>query len=84
MRPAMKSAFCLAIIVPIAVLAWPGEAVQQKTQRLRGEIVDAEGSARLPARIYIQGADGAWHFPTSAGGSAFTYKKQRGDNPKCV
>ncbi|MCI0680882.1 MAG: CehA/McbA family metallohydrolase [Gemmataceae bacterium] len=54
--------------------------------RLTGEIVDDATARPLPARIYIQGADGAWHFPRSqaADGAAIPYKKQRGDNPRCV
>ena len=53
---------------------------------LTGEIVDDATERPLPARVYVQGEDGAWHFPRSQakGGSAVTYKKQRADNPRCV
>lgn len=46
---------------------------------LTGQIVDADSGAALPARLYIQGADGKWHFPRSAAakGSAIAYKKER-------
>jgi hypothetical protein len=81
----MRSWIWFALVVPIiAVPSWNGASVQKNTVRLRGEIVDAASGARLPARIYLQGADGTWHFPASGGGSAVTYKKRRRDNPKCV
>ena len=73
----------LALALAAALLADVGSA-QKKTFRLRGDIVSAESGAAMPARVYIQSADGAWHFPASMGGSAVTYKKQRADNPKCV
>lgn len=75
----------MAALVPVAAMLFAcAETVQPKTYRLHGEIVDANDGARLPARVYIQGADGTWHFPGSIGGTAVTYKKQRGDNLKCV
>lgn len=77
----MKLLLWMVMIFPTVAQA---ESGQPKSYRLRGEIVDASGGAPLPARIYIQGADGAWHFPRSIGGTAVTYKKQRPDNSKCV
>jgi hypothetical protein len=63
-------------------------AAPQESARLllTGDIVDADTGAPLPARIYIQANDGTWHFPRSQAkdGSAVYYKKQRGDNPRCV
>src|SRR5205823_7054219 len=52
--------------------------------RLRGEVLDAGTGKPLPARVYVQGADGSWHFARSEakGGSAVAYRKQRG--PKSV
>jgi hypothetical protein len=73
-----------AVALATSAVRYEANSAQQKTFRLRGEIVDADSGAALPARIYIQGADATWHFPTSEGGSAVTYKKQRADNPKCV
>src|ERR1041385_1481407 len=35
---------------------------------VEGEIVDEAGGKPLPARLYIKGADGSWHFPKSASG----------------
>lgn len=54
--------------------------------RLRGDIVDADSGKAIAARIYIQGADGSWHFPTSESpdGAAVPYKRQRGDNKNAV
>jgi hypothetical protein len=45
---------------------------------LRGTILDEAEGTPLPARIYIQGKDGAWHFvqPASADGSAVPYEKR--------
>ena len=46
---------------------------------VEGEILDATTDRPLPARLYIQAADGAWHFAqsASASGSAFRYDRQR-------
>lgn len=57
-----------------------------KTVRLGGEVVDAASGKPLPARIHIQGEDGAWHFPQSEApeGSAIPYRRQRGDNKNAV
>ena len=57
-----------------------------KTLALRGEVLDAESGKPLACRIYIQGADGSWHFAKSdsAGGSAIEYRKQKDWNPACV
>jgi hypothetical protein len=53
---------------------------------LRGLVVDAESGQPLPARVYVQGKDGVWHFPRSASpqGSAVAYRKQRNDQPRSV
>ena len=47
--------------------------------RVEGEIIDADTDRPLPARIHIQGGDGAWHFPQSESpaGSAIRYERQR-------
>lgn len=69
-----------------ATLAWSAAPQETMRGRLTGAIVDAESGQPLPARIYIQGADGAWHFPKSQAknGSAVDYKKRRPDNPRSV
>ncbi|HLQ43566.1 MAG TPA: hypothetical protein VK137_02460, partial [Planctomycetaceae bacterium] len=49
---------------------------------LRGEIRDADSDQLLPARLYIQSADGAkWFFAKSAdlNGSAIVYDRARGE-----
>ena len=47
---------------------------------LEGEVVDAASGAALPARVYIQAADGRWFFVKSASpqGTAVAYSKSRG------
>jgi hypothetical protein len=57
-----------------------------KTFVLRGEVSDAESEKPIPCRIYIQGADGSWHFASSDSprGSAVEYRKQKDWNPACV
>src|SRR5262245_5264189 len=69
------------LILAASAAGQPGS--DAKRIRLRGEIVDTSGTP-LPGRIYIEGADGTWHFPTSDGGTAIPYRKQRPDNPRSV
>ena len=76
----------VSLLLPFVAISYfdVGRA-QEKTFRLRGEIVDADSGVRLPARVYLQAADGPWHFPASDGGSAVTYKKQRpGTRSRCT
>lgn len=70
----------------VALLGIEAASQLETPLALTGQIVDADTGAPLPARIYIQGGDGAWHFPRSQvkDGSAVYYKKQRGDNPRCT
>jgi hypothetical protein len=58
-------------------LGWRDEP---KPVRLRGEILDADTGRPLPARVYVLGEDGSWHFARSEakGGSVVEYRKQRG------
>ena len=53
-----------------------------QTIAVRGDIVDADTGHPLAARLYLQGADGKWHFPKSAApdGSAVRYEKRSGFN----
>ena len=53
----------------------------QSTTRVRGRILDAKTKATIPARIYIQNAEGAWFFPDSEGGKAVRYEKRNFNNP---
>lgn len=68
----------------LAALAFGLAAAPTPLIRLNGEIVDAGTAERLPARIYIQGEDGSWHFPQTADkeGSAVPYRVQRGAKPR--
>jgi len=44
----------VAALAPLAAILFAAsESAQPKAFRLHGEIVDANGGARLPARIYI-------------------------------
>lgn len=74
------------VIAAVLLIGLLGHSQQPALRRLAGAIVDEASNRPLPARIYIQGGDGAWHFPRSQSpaGSAVAYKKQRGDNPRCV
>ena len=56
------------------------------TTRLTGRVIDDATGEPLPARIYIQGADGRWHFPESVApeGTAIRYEKQNWANTNSV
>jgi hypothetical protein len=58
----------------------------RKEVLVEGEIVDDANRNLLPARIYIRGADGAWHFPKSISsvGSAVRYERRSGFNPTSI
>lgn len=76
------SAFALlAVIPPVLPAQAPAEGI-----RVRGEVTDAATGKAVACRIYIQGADGTWHFPKSEAkaGAAVEYRKQRPDNPDSV
>lgn len=54
-------------------------AAADATTRLTGVVVSAATDMPLAARVCLQSAEGAWHFPKSAvaEGSAVEYRKQR-------
>lgn len=56
------------------------------TARVTGEVRDSATKHLLPARVYIQGEDGGWHFPRSQAknGSAVAYRKKRAERPASV
>ncbi len=66
----------LSVVCLIGMLA-----AELSAAELRGEIRDAESGQRLPARLYIQSADGEqkWFFAKSAdpNGSAIVYDRAR-------
>src|SRR5262249_12774147 len=69
----------------------PFAVIQQRQEQrsetlVRGEVIDAATRRPLPARLYIQGQDGAWHFPYSASsqGSAQRYQRRSGFNTNAV
>jgi peptidoglycan/xylan/chitin deacetylase (PgdA/CDA1 family) len=65
---------------PLAVIA---KRRRERVETLvEGEVVDAATGQPLPARVYIQGSDGTWHFPksTSLSGSAIRYERRNGGN----
>ncbi|MCC7373129.1 MAG: polysaccharide deacetylase family protein [Verrucomicrobiales bacterium] len=53
---------------------------------VEGEIRDAASGDLMPARIYIQGADGTWYFPRSASssGQAARYERRHGSGTNSV
>ncbi|MCI0747772.1 MAG: CehA/McbA family metallohydrolase [Verrucomicrobia subdivision 3 bacterium] len=59
---------------------------ERKEVLVEGEIIDAANGKRLPARLYIQGEDGAWHFAKSAfaRGSAVRYERRNWLNTNVV
>jgi hypothetical protein len=78
-QPALAVALSFFLTAPASRAGEPADA----QVRLRGEVRDDATGNPLPARVYVQGEDGAWHFPRSASpdGSAVEYKKSRGGNP---
>lgn len=77
--PLRCAALCL-----LAVLSTARAAAQ--TVPVYGDIVDADTGKPLAARLYLQGADGKWHFPKSVPpfGSAVRYEKRSGFNPNAT
>jgi peptidoglycan/xylan/chitin deacetylase (PgdA/CDA1 family) len=69
---------------PLAIVEQRKAARQEVL--VEGEIVDDATSKMLPARLYIRGANGTWHFPRSAstGGSAIRYERRSGFSTNAV
>ena len=65
---------------PVAIIEHRKAAREEML--VEGEIVDAKTGQLLPARIYIRGTNGAWHFPKSASnsGSSVRYERKSGFN----
>lgn len=66
---------------------WKRKVAQASPKvRVTGRIIDDLTRELLPARVYIQGADGRWYFPESASpeGSAIRYEKQNWINADSV
>lgn len=84
--PLRFAAPCVLVPLCCLLLGPSNQAREVKAVPLTGEVRDAATKQLLPARIYVQGKDGTWHFPRSGSdkGSAVTYKKKRSDNPLCV
>ena len=76
---------CVFALAAIAALDLPATAMADKIN-VRGEVTDSTTGMAVACRIYIEGDDGAWHFPKSEekSGSAIEYRKQRKDNPRSV
>src|SRR5262245_7899368 len=73
----------VGLLLTLGAGADPGE---KQPVRLTGEILDRATAQPLPARVYVHGEDGSWHFPRSlaAGGSAVPYRRQRPGNSRSV
>jgi peptidoglycan/xylan/chitin deacetylase (PgdA/CDA1 family) len=69
---------------PVAVIE--ERKANRKEVLVEGAVVDAITGGPLPARLYIQGADGAWHFPraASASGTAVRYERRNWINANAV
>jgi len=67
-----------APVDPLAIVEKRRAARQEVL--VEGEIVDDASGKPLPARLYIRGAEGAWHFPKSGSpaGSAVRYERRSG------
>lgn len=74
------------LLMLLAMFWGLGECGWAAGAALRGEVLDSQTDKPLPCRIYIQGADGTWHFAKadSPAGSAVEYRKQKEFNPACV
>jgi hypothetical protein len=80
----MRSHSCLPILAFAIVtpLIFPAPVLADGI-KVRGEVTDSATDKPIPCRVYIEGADGTWHFPASEAkaGSAVEYRKQRSGTP---
>jgi hypothetical protein len=60
------------------------DSQEPSSTTVRCQVLDSKAGQAIPARVYIQGENGAWHFATSFGGTLPTYRKSRPDNPRSV
>ncbi len=77
----MRLILC-SVIIAVCCSAGHVAAAADSGPRLHGEIRDADSGRLLPARLYIQSADGTkWFFAKSADpqGSALIYDRARGE-----
>lgn len=81
-----RSLLVVLILLGATRSARPDAQSDKPSTPLRGEVLDADIGKPLPARVYVQSAEGAWFFPKSeaADGSAIPYRRQRSENPKSV
>jgi hypothetical protein len=83
----MNATRCLGALSLVAVLAWPAAGQERPKSVLLTGVVREAGTGRpLPARIYVQGPDGAWHFAAvdDPAGSAVEYRAGSGRMPRSV
>jgi hypothetical protein len=61
---------------PLSVVEARKAAGPPPLTRVRGELLDLDSGRPIPGRLYIRGADGAWHFPDSlsVNGTTRTYQ----------
>jgi peptidoglycan/xylan/chitin deacetylase (PgdA/CDA1 family) len=67
---------------PLAIIE--KRKAQRREVLVEGEILDDESGQRLPARVYIRDAAGAWHFPKTSAGSAIRYERRNWINTNIV
>ena len=71
-------------ILLLGIQANASAARADSVQILRGEVIDADTHKPIPARVYLQDEQDAWHFvaSTSDEGSALRYEKRNWVNAK--
>ncbi len=59
---------------------------ERKEVLIEGEIKDEESGKLLPARLYIRGTDGTWHFAKSSftRGSSIRYERRNSSNTNSI
>jgi hypothetical protein len=77
---------CFGASLALSAFAQTRSSESSANFQIRGEVLDAQSGKPLPCRIYIQRADGSWHFAksASASGSAVEYRKQKDWNSASV
>ncbi len=68
-------------IAIVAAGLWLNASILLADVTVRGRILDDATNEPVAARIYLQAADGTWHFPKSASpeGTAIDYRRPRSD-----
>lgn len=78
----VRCTMCCCALLGLLIVRSGGLAAAE----LRLTIRDQATNQPLPARVYLQGTDGTWHFlrSTAANGTAVRYEKQNWNNKQAV